>query len=191
MDAQPLMSSSSDGLSLPYNNWGHHSNSTRGSSPSSNIQTHPTNNDGSSSNDSNPTLSTPTTNITRLDVNAKIEEILEAIAEALLENRIMSISVQNRRSGKQKLVRFPSTDAAEVKRFSALSPLSTEPALFALYSTHTYKIVLACLDCILTILSMSHEALLSGTMIAKRFAFTGGRPIASPTRANAAQEHLL
>ncbi|KAI2629197.1 DNA topoisomerase IV, alpha subunit [Hypomontagnella submonticulosa] len=71
---------------------------------------------------------------------SKIEGILESIVDALSENRVLSIPLRNRRSGNETLIRFPANTAAEVKRFT----------------------------CLLQILHMCHETLVSGNVITKR-----------------------
>ncbi|KAI0449421.1 Spo11/DNA topoisomerase VI subunit A [Xylaria acuta] len=70
----------------------------------------------------------------------KIEEILIANIDALTENRILTIPIRSRRTGKVQLVRFPSSRNTEAKKFTAL----------------------------LQILHLSHEALVAGTVITKR-----------------------
>ncbi|KAI1206884.1 DNA topoisomerase IV, alpha subunit [Annulohypoxylon truncatum] len=73
-------------------------------------------------------------------VISKIESILEDIIDALSENRILTIPLRSRRSGNENLIRFPANTGAEVKRFT----------------------------CLLQILHMCHEALVSGHVITKR-----------------------
>ncbi|KAI1313238.1 Spo11/DNA topoisomerase VI subunit A [Xylaria venustula] len=73
---------------------------------------------------------------------SKIEEILAANIDALKENRVLTIPLRSRSTGRIQLVRFPSTRESEVKKFTAL----------------------------LQILHLSHEALVAGTVITKRFA---------------------
>ena len=51
-------------------------------------------------------------------VIVKIEEILEGISDALRETRELSIPMRIRPSGNEVSVRFPSSNIAEVKRFS-------------------------------------------------------------------------
>lgn len=51
---------------------------------------------------------------------SKIEDILENIVDALNENRVLTIPLRNRRSGNERLIRFPANTDAEVKRFSRL-----------------------------------------------------------------------
>ncbi|KAI0546697.1 Spo11/DNA topoisomerase VI subunit A [Xylaria curta] len=72
----------------------------------------------------------------------KIEEILMANIDALLENQVLTIPILSRRTGKVQLVRFPSSRNSDAKKFAAL----------------------------LLILHLSHEALVAGTVITKRFA---------------------
>ncbi|KAI0115583.1 DNA topoisomerase IV, alpha subunit [Nemania sp. FL0031] len=71
---------------------------------------------------------------------AKIEEILAANLDALRENRALTIPIRNRRTGRLRLVRFPSSRDTDAKKFTAL----------------------------LQILHLSHEALVAGTVITKR-----------------------
>ncbi|KAI1404960.1 DNA topoisomerase IV, alpha subunit [Hypoxylon fuscum] len=71
---------------------------------------------------------------------SKIEDILENIVDALNENRVLTIPLRNRRSGNERLIRFPANTDAEVKRFT----------------------------CTLQILHMCHEALVSGHVVTKR-----------------------
>ncbi|KAI3316972.1 DNA topoisomerase IV, alpha subunit [Xylariaceae sp. AK1471] len=71
---------------------------------------------------------------------AKIEEILAAMIDALKENRVLTIPLRSRATGRDQLVRFPSSRDTEVKKFTAL----------------------------LQILHLSHEALVAGTVITKR-----------------------
>ncbi|KAI1145622.1 Spo11/DNA topoisomerase VI subunit A [Nemania diffusa] len=71
---------------------------------------------------------------------AKIEEILVANLDALAENRVLTIPIRNRRTGRLRLVRFPSSRDTEAKKFTAL----------------------------LQILHLSHKALVTGTVITKR-----------------------
>ncbi|KAI1440201.1 DNA topoisomerase IV, alpha subunit [Annulohypoxylon stygium] len=73
-------------------------------------------------------------------VISKIEDILEDIIDALSENRVLTIPLRSRRSGNENLIRFPTNTSAEVKRFT----------------------------CLLQILHMCHEALVSGHVITKR-----------------------
>ncbi|OTA68026.1 DNA topoisomerase IV, alpha subunit [Hypoxylon sp. EC38] len=73
-------------------------------------------------------------------VISKIEDILEAIVDSLGENQVLTIPLRNRRSGNENLIRFPANTCAEVKRFT----------------------------CVLQILHMCHEALVSGHVITKR-----------------------
>ncbi|KAI1772999.1 DNA topoisomerase IV, alpha subunit [Hypoxylon cercidicola] len=73
-------------------------------------------------------------------VISKIEDILENIADALSENRVLTIPLRNRRSGNERLIRFPTNRATDVKKFT----------------------------CLLQILHMCHEALVSGYVITKR-----------------------
>ncbi|KAI1078690.1 DNA topoisomerase IV, alpha subunit [Whalleya microplaca] len=73
-------------------------------------------------------------------VISKIEDILEGIIDALSENRVLTIPLRSRQSGNQRLIRFPADNDSEVKRFT----------------------------CLLQILHMSHEALVSGNIITKR-----------------------
>ncbi|KAI0376503.1 DNA topoisomerase IV, alpha subunit [Hypomontagnella monticulosa] len=73
-------------------------------------------------------------------VISKIEDILESIVDALSENRVLGIPLRNRQSGNEALIRFPANTAAGVKRFT----------------------------CVLQILHMCHEALVSGNIITKR-----------------------
>ncbi|KAI1751559.1 Spo11/DNA topoisomerase VI subunit A [Xylaria castorea] len=70
----------------------------------------------------------------------KIEEILIANIDALSGNRVLTIPIRGRRTGKAQLVRFPSSRNSETKKFAAL----------------------------LQILHLSHEALVAGTVITKR-----------------------
>ena len=55
-------------------------------------------------------------------VIVKIEEILERIRDALRETQELSIPMRIRPSGNEVCVRFPSSNLAEVKRFSVLRP---------------------------------------------------------------------
>ncbi|KAI1455196.1 DNA topoisomerase IV, alpha subunit [Annulohypoxylon moriforme] len=73
-------------------------------------------------------------------VISKIEDILEDIINALSENRVLAITIRSRRSGNESLVRFPANTSAEVKRFT----------------------------CLLQILHLCHEALVSDYIITKR-----------------------
>ncbi|KAI0835180.1 DNA topoisomerase IV, alpha subunit [Hypoxylon sp. FL0890] len=73
-------------------------------------------------------------------VISKIEDILEAIIDALSENRVLAIPLRNRRSGNENLIRFPANTRAEVKRFT----------------------------CVLKVLHVCHEALVSGHVVTKR-----------------------
>jgi hypothetical protein len=50
----------------------------------------------------------------------KIEDILVANVDALTENRVMTIPVRSRRTGRMQLVRFPSPRDTEAKKFSRL-----------------------------------------------------------------------
>jgi meiotic recombination protein SPO11 len=49
---------------------------------------------------------------------AKIEEILAAMIDALKETRILTIPLRSRSTGRERLVRFPGSGKAEVKKFS-------------------------------------------------------------------------
>ncbi|KAI0968737.1 Spo11/DNA topoisomerase VI subunit A [Xylaria arbuscula] len=71
---------------------------------------------------------------------SKIEEILAANIDALRDNRVLTIPLRSRSTGRIQLVRFPSARNSEVKKFTAL----------------------------LLILHLSHEALVAGTVITKR-----------------------
>ncbi|KAI1391641.1 DNA topoisomerase IV, alpha subunit [Hypoxylon trugodes] len=71
---------------------------------------------------------------------SRIENILENIVDALSENRALTIPLRNRQSGNEALIRFPANTEAEVKKFT----------------------------CLLQILHMCHEALISGHIITKR-----------------------
>ncbi|KAI1494090.1 Spo11/DNA topoisomerase VI subunit A [Biscogniauxia mediterranea] len=71
---------------------------------------------------------------------SKIEDILQDMLDALKENRVLVIPLRSRRSGNWRTVRFPATTGAEVKRFT----------------------------CLLQILHLAHECLVSGTIITKR-----------------------
>ncbi|KAI1760196.1 DNA topoisomerase IV, alpha subunit [Hypoxylon sp. FL1150] len=73
-------------------------------------------------------------------VIAEIEIILGNIVEALNENRVLTIPLRNRRSGNERLIRFPATAATEMKKFT----------------------------CFLRILHLCHEALVNGYIITKR-----------------------
>ncbi|KAI5918868.1 Spo11/DNA topoisomerase VI subunit A [Camillea tinctor] len=69
-----------------------------------------------------------------------IKDILEDILDALKENRILTIPLRSRRSGHWRAIRFPAPTETEVKKFT----------------------------CLLQILHLSHECLISGTIITKR-----------------------
>ncbi|KAF3056637.1 Meiotic recombination protein SPO11 [Daldinia childiae] len=73
-------------------------------------------------------------------VIAKIEDVLERIIDALSENRVLDIPLRNRRTGNESLIRFPASTEAEAKRFT----------------------------CVLQILHLCYEALISGHVITKR-----------------------
>ncbi|KAI0533332.1 Spo11/DNA topoisomerase VI subunit A [Xylaria digitata] len=73
---------------------------------------------------------------------SKIEEILVANIDALKEARVLTIPLRSRRTDRVQLVRFPSSRDTEANKFTAL----------------------------LQILHLSHEALVAGTIITKRFA---------------------
>ncbi|KAI0135855.1 DNA topoisomerase IV, alpha subunit [Daldinia grandis] len=73
-------------------------------------------------------------------VIVKIEDILERIIDALSENLVLDIPLRNRRTGNQSFIRFPASTEAEVKRFT----------------------------CVLQILHLCYEALISGHVITKR-----------------------
>ncbi|KAI1505786.1 Spo11/DNA topoisomerase VI subunit A [Biscogniauxia marginata] len=73
-------------------------------------------------------------------VVSKIEDIIKDMLDALRDNRILSIPLRSRKSGNERMVRFPATTDVEVKRFT----------------------------CLLQILHLSHECLVSGTIITKR-----------------------
>ncbi|KAI0007349.1 DNA topoisomerase IV, alpha subunit [Xylariaceae sp. FL0662B] len=83
---------------------------------------------------------TARSNVQTGTVIAKIEDILEGIVDALSENRVLIIPLRSRQSGNGRWIRFPADNDAEVKRFT----------------------------CLLQILHMSHEALVSGNIITKR-----------------------
>ncbi|OTA81197.1 hypothetical protein M434DRAFT_401441 [Hypoxylon sp. CO27-5] len=85
-------------------------------------------------------------------VISKIEDILEAIVDSLGENQVLTIPLRNRRSGNENLIRFPANTCAEVKRFT----------------------------CVLQILHMCHEALVSGHVITKRFGLFHSQIIPTP-----------
>jgi hypothetical protein len=53
-------------------------------------------------------------------VLTRIEDIQEGIIDSLTQNRPMSITIRNRLSGNQKTLCFPSTNPAEIKKFSEL-----------------------------------------------------------------------
>ncbi|KAI2465197.1 DNA topoisomerase IV, alpha subunit [Annulohypoxylon bovei var. microspora] len=71
---------------------------------------------------------------------SRIEDILEEIIDSLSENRVLTIPLRSRRSNNENLIRFPANTGAEVKRFT----------------------------CLLQILHMCHEALVSNHVITKR-----------------------
>ncbi|KAI3328527.1 Spo11/DNA topoisomerase VI subunit A [Ustulina deusta] len=71
---------------------------------------------------------------------SKIEDILVANIDALRATRVLTIPIRSRRTGRVRLVRFPSSRDTEAKKFTAL----------------------------LQILHLSHEALVAGTVITKR-----------------------
>ncbi|KAI0157961.1 DNA topoisomerase IV, alpha subunit [Hypoxylon sp. FL1284] len=73
-------------------------------------------------------------------VISEIEDILEHIVDSLSENQVLSIPLRSRQSGHERLVRFPASNAAETKKFT----------------------------CVLQILHICHEALISGYIITKR-----------------------
>ncbi|KAI1135600.1 DNA topoisomerase IV, alpha subunit [Hypoxylon sp. FL0543] len=78
---------------------------------------------------------------------AKIEDILEGIVESLAENRALVIPLRSRRSGNENPIRFPANTRAEVKRFT----------------------------CVLQVLHMCHEALVSGHVVTKRSGLSRSR----------------
>ncbi|KAI2778212.1 DNA topoisomerase IV, alpha subunit [Daldinia loculata] len=73
-------------------------------------------------------------------VIVKIEDVLERIIDALTENRVLDIPLRNRRTGNESLIRFPASTEAEAKRFT----------------------------CVLQILHLCYEALISDHVITKR-----------------------
>ncbi|KAI1414443.1 DNA topoisomerase IV, alpha subunit [Hypoxylon sp. FL1857] len=96
--------------------------------------------DGQSNNNAVAFTRSAARNVQSDAVISKIEDILEAIVDSLSENRVLTIPLRNRRSGNETLIRFPANTHAEVKRFT----------------------------CVLQILHMCHEALISGHVITKR-----------------------
>ncbi|XXH00861.1 hypothetical protein Hte_007212 [Hypoxylon texense] len=73
-------------------------------------------------------------------VVSKIEDILDHIINALGENRVLTIPLRSRRSSNEISIQFPTSRLNEVKRFT----------------------------CLLQILHMCHEALVSGYITTKR-----------------------
>ncbi|KAI0017176.1 Spo11/DNA topoisomerase VI subunit A [Xylariomycetidae sp. FL0641] len=71
---------------------------------------------------------------------AKIEDIIEGIVDSLAENRVLTIPIRSRRTGNDRLVRFPANTDAEAKKFASL----------------------------LLVLHLSHQALVAGRNITKR-----------------------
>lgn len=112
-----------------------------------------------SSNDDDRNLFTAT-------VISRIENIMESVVDALLENRVLSIPMRNRKSGNERILRFPSTNLGEVRSFSA-----------SLHLWYWMVVIISVLIiyrwfpevCVFAILYMSHEALISGSIITKRF----------------------
>jgi hypothetical protein len=52
---------------------------------------------------------------------SKIEDIIESLVDALQLNRPLAIPLRSRRTGLVRLIRFPATTAADVKKFSRFS----------------------------------------------------------------------
>lgn len=98
---------------------------------------------------------------------AKIEEILVANLDALAENRVLTIPIRNRRTGRLRLVRFPSSRDTEAKKFSRFIDLLVP--LSRIILTYTFS-RLRSLAALLQILHLSHKALVTGTVITKRSA---------------------
>ncbi|CAJ2506525.1 Uu.00g006550.m01.CDS01 [Anthostomella pinea] len=95
---------------------------------------------------------------------SKIEDILEAVVDALKENRLLVIPLRNRQTGNIASVRFPSARGG--KRFSRFI-VACATTGFYLSPVYSYRLFY-CLACLLQILHLSHEALVSGTIITKR-----------------------
>ncbi|KAI0599287.1 Spo11/DNA topoisomerase VI subunit A [Biscogniauxia sp. FL1348] len=99
---------------------------------------------------------------------SKIEDILKDMLDALKENRVLAIPLRSRRSGNWRTVRFPATTEAEVKRFSRciMSSLSCHRVIKTTTSLFDFPFSFAA--CLLQILHLAHECLVSGTIITKR-----------------------
>ncbi|KAI1323673.1 Spo11/DNA topoisomerase VI subunit A [Xylariaceae sp. FL0255] len=54
------------------------------------------------------------------DVIAEIDNIISSIHEDLRHSRLLTISLRRRQSGRERLVSFPASTAAEAKRFTAI-----------------------------------------------------------------------
>ncbi len=100
---------------------------------------------------------------------SKIEDILVANIDALRATRVLTIPIRSRRTGRVRLVRFPSSRDTEAKKFSRFIDIGRQSFLFLGRLTCFPPLLL--LAALLQILHLSHEALVAGTVITKRSAF--------------------
>lgn len=69
-------------------------------------------------------------------IMSKIEDMLEEVVDALIENRVLTIRLGNRRSGNTSVVRFPASTAAGARKFSRSLRESVKGGIF-LFSFHS------------------------------------------------------